>query len=134
MPVEGSGRLWLDRVSDYLYWRCQSEDNRSQTEHEDFTLALQILRQVRQGNPEPVEAAYVWSFGIHQDRFLEARRRREWDAAAALRLGRTQSAEAPGTEGGGAVLRMPQPGRVGAVNVPGAPETARAESAGRQKA
>lgn len=109
----------LGRVVHRL-WEFSQKAN-SQSEREDFTLALAICRLARgyrhsttdaPASESIVESAYITSFGTNRKRFLRARSDREWKWATALKvweheaMEQTRSVRGPAAREG-VVLPMP---------------------------
>jgi hypothetical protein len=73
MVLVSHGRAILNSVSDYLYFEAQKVETVEL--RDSFSFALAILSQIREGNPEPVQAAQFKAFGC----FLEVHRQRRSD-------------------------------------------------------
>ena len=76
---------FLADVTRYIHGEGQKA--RTQDEHEDFTVALRILKAIREGWTEPVNVAYYYTFGLHPDKYRRKRLERHahlaWQLTAA---------------------------------------------------
>lgn len=64
----------LNSVIDYL-WR-EGQEAKSQNEHEDFSVSLAIVGEIKRGSQTPVESAYFKVCGKSSERFVIYRTQR----------------------------------------------------------
>jgi hypothetical protein len=97
--VDRKTKRAFDGLVDYLYWRAQQVE--TEWEHQDASLALQIVANCRQGLDDPVETAYYRTFGVGQERLLQHRRAKEWLIARALNAWKDHTREQAAEEAAG---------------------------------